>query len=376
MWGDAAFPKGSINISGPLDTMLSMVDAQGFAFNASFTLWLFTGVTDFGFMGGNVQGATFLTPSYDFGAPVTESGVLRPLYAELQGVLAKHGATVGSGPPPAPPPVAAFPPVTMTQALPLLDPAVLAALTPNPIASNTPRGMEELGVGYGYVLYSSTLDHAPELPTSGVSIALGGMHDRALVMLRGRPTLVCNTPWDACGSADCGAVPNLTKAAVQANVTVGPSVDLLVENRGRSCYGNAMEVPTTGITRWVQANGRALPGYQIYPLGTMDNVSAVLAPLWQTNAVSSNPSPAFYRGTFNIAPGAVADTYLNLRGWGKGQAYVNGHALARFFDVGPQYTHYCPAGFLAEGVNEVSTTACKRFFSPGCVFVPIASCRR
>lgn len=88
---------------------------------------------------------------------VAESGVVRPQYAKLQAVLAKHGAVVGSGPPPAPPPVAAFPPITMRQALPLLDAAVLAALTPQPIASPTPRGMEELGIGYGYALYSTTL---------------------------------------------------------------------------------------------------------------------------------------------------------------------------------------------------------------------------
>ena len=64
-------------------------------------------------------------------------------------MLAKHGATVGAGPPPAPPPVAAFRPIVMAQALPLLDSAVLAALSPHPVASATPRGMEELGVGYG-----------------------------------------------------------------------------------------------------------------------------------------------------------------------------------------------------------------------------------
>jgi hypothetical protein len=52
-----------------------------------------------GFQGGSVGGsgaAQYLTPSYDFGAPVTESGSLRPLYGLLQAVLAKHGATVGT----------------------------------------------------------------------------------------------------------------------------------------------------------------------------------------------------------------------------------------------------------------------------------------
>jgi beta-galactosidase len=129
-------------------------------------------------------------------------------------------------------------------------------------------------------------------------------------------------------------------------------VDLLVENRGRSCYGNGMEIPTTGIDRWVQADGQALPGWTIYPLGTMANVSAALATLW---AAGSDPqvAPAFYRGNFFIAAGHLADTYLNLQGWGKGMAYINGRALARYNHAGPQFTHYCPSGFLREGNNEL-----------------------
>ena len=207
MWGSGSFPSTPIDIAPVVDAMLGKNDTAGAAFNASFTLWLFSGVTDFGFQGGNVQGANYLTPSYDFGAPVTESGALRPQYAKLQAVLAKHGATVGSGPPPSPPPVTAFPPVTMTQALPLLDTAVLAALTPQPIASPTPRGMEELGIGYGYALYSTTLPEPQASNKNNVGIALGGMHDRALVMIEKVPKLVCEGAYQICGGAACGPVP-------------------------------------------------------------------------------------------------------------------------------------------------------------------------
>jgi hypothetical protein len=80
MWGDAQFPKGAVDIAPVVDAMLGQQDTHGAPFNASFTLWLFTGVTDFGFQGGNVHGTDYLTPSYDFGAPVTESGALRPQY--------------------------------------------------------------------------------------------------------------------------------------------------------------------------------------------------------------------------------------------------------------------------------------------------------
>lgn len=447
MWGDKQFPSPPADIAPVVDAMLSMNDTAGAAFNASFTLWLFAGVTDFGFQGGSVQGGQFLTPSYDFGSPVTESGALRPQYAKLQQVLAKHGASVGSGPASTPPPVAAFPPVAMTAVLPLLNTAVLAALTPHPIASATPRGMEELGIGYGFALYSTTLPQ-PQASNKNVGIALGGMHDRALVILDKQPKLLCEGSYGVCGSASCGPVPapaNGTDAGCPAGYTehapgfwgnpipntnasqpavgvdacgarcsadpqcvafevfdpnnlqqchtfdkvmsppftpntnmrtcvknhssfevaagisstegtrtgaAAPAVDLLVENRGRSCYGNGMEIPTTGIDRWVQADGQALPGWTIYPLGTMANVSAALATLW---AAGSDPqvAPAFYRGNFFIAAGHLADTYLNLQGWGKGMAYINGRALARYNHAGPQFTHYCPSGFLREGNNEL-----------------------
>jgi hypothetical protein len=143
------------------------------------------------------------------------------------------------------------------------------------------------------------------------------------------------------------------RSAVDTASGVGaPTVDVLVENRGRSCYGNGMEAPTTGIDRWVQADGQALPGWTVHPLGTLANVSAALAPLWVA-ARSSVVGPAFYRASFTIATGQLADTYVNLKGWGKGMAYVNGHALARYYGIGPQFTHYCPSGFLREGSNEL-----------------------
>ena len=39
--------------------------------------------------------------------------------------------------------------------------------------------------------------------------------------------------------------------------------------------------------------------------------------------------------------------------WGKGQVYVNGHALGRFWSIGPQQTLYCPGCWLKKGDNEI-----------------------
>jgi beta-galactosidase len=63
------------------------------------------------------------------------------------------------------------------------------------------------------------------------------------------------------------------------------------------------------------------------------------------------PGPAFHRGTFTLA--TVADTYLDVRGLGKGFVWVNGHNLGRTWSVGPQESLYLPAPWLQKGVNEV-----------------------
>lgn len=59
----------------------------------------------------------------------------------------------------------------------------------------------------------------------------------------------------------------------------------------------------------------------------------------------------YYRGYFNLKK--VGDTFLNFETWGKGQVYVNGHALGRIWSIGPQQTLYVPGCWLKKGQNEL-----------------------
>ena len=61
--------------------------------------------------------------------------------------------------------------------------------------------------------------------------------------------------------------------------------------------------------------------------------------------------PAFHRGTFEVD--TPADTFLALPGWTKGQAWVNGFHLGRYWNRGPQHTLYVPAPVLRPGTNEL-----------------------
>ena len=38
---------------------------------------------------------------------------------------------------------------------------------------------------------------------------------------------------------------------------------------------------------------------------------------------------------------------------GKGAIWINGHALGRYWDIGPQQTLYVPGVWLKEGDNEI-----------------------
>jgi beta-galactosidase len=49
-----------------------------------------------------------------------------------------------------------------------------------------------------------------------------------------------------------------------------------------------------------------------------------------------------------------ADTYLDLTGWTKGNAWVNGFHLGRYWSRGPQRTLYVPRPVLRPGANEIT----------------------
>jgi beta-galactosidase len=61
--------------------------------------------------------------------------------------------------------------------------------------------------------------------------------------------------------------------------------------------------------------------------------------------------PAFFRGSFDVAE--PADTFLGLRSWTKGVAWVNGFCLGRYWETGPHRSLYVPGPLLRKGENEV-----------------------
>ncbi|MFZ0661460.1 MAG: beta-galactosidase family protein [Acidobacteriaceae bacterium] len=288
----------------------------------SVSLYMFHGGTSFGWMNGaNSNGKNYEpdVTSYDYDAALDESGRPTAKYFAFRKVIAKDTGVT-------PPPVPRVDPPISVPAIPLAASASLWANLPAPVHSEQVLSMEDVGQSYGYILYRTHLHAA-----AGGKLVIDQPHSYAEVYVNGK--LV--------GTVD----RRLRQDSVLLPASVSSArLDILVENTGRVNFGHGINGERAGITRQVTLNGARLTGWDIYPL-----------PMTDVNKLnySSAPceGPCFYRGSFNLAQ--TGDTFLDTREFTKGELWLNGRALGRIWDVGPQQTLYAPAPWLKNGRNEI-----------------------
>ena len=315
-WGEKHHDTNTEQQAQELDWILS----QGYSIN----LYMFHGGTSFGFMSGaNWDHSTYEpdVTSYDYDSPVSESGALTKKYSAFRDVIARHRPGVELPDPPPPLPVIELPEFQLKQA------ASLWASLPQPIHAETPRSMEFYGQSYGYILYRTTMKAAG----SG-ELVVKQMRSYARVYIDGK--LV--------GTLD----RRKKQDRLQVQVPQDATLDILVEGTGRINFTTELRNERQGINGPVTLGGKDLNGWQVFPL-PMDHLSK----LHYSETALEHGGAAFYRGRFELAE--TGDSFLDLRGWGKGAVWVNGHALGRFWNVGPQQTLYLPAPWLRKGSNEV-----------------------
>ncbi len=307
-------------IAQDLDEILS----QG-----SVNIYMFHGGTSFGFLNG-ANDYDRLTPdvsSYDYDAPLTEDGQITPKYTAMQNVISKY---------------VSVPHVPLTTrikrrgygALPLKDAVSLFAVLEDigkPVESLRPIPMEMLSQSYGYVLYRSNIDTGTLIE----KFRLTQTGDRASVFLDQRRFL---TLFDR----------ELTiEHAVEWPHAKGASLDILVENLGRVNFGVMMCRQAKGIAGGVVVNSHMHSGWLQYSLPLSSEEISKL----DFSKEYREELPAFYRFEFDVAE--KGDTFLDMTGWGKGCAFLNGFNLGRFWDIGPQRRLYIPAPLLKLGMNEI-----------------------
>ncbi|MDE6099347.1 MAG: beta-galactosidase [Muribaculaceae bacterium] len=304
----------------------------------SFSLYMTHGGTNWGhWAGANSPGFAPDVTSYDYDAPISESGVATPKYHMLRKSLAKYS---GGKLPKVPAPVGtvAVKPFRLTEVAPLFE------NLPEAKTDAAIRTMEEYGQGFGSILYRTDL---PELKP-GAILTVNDPHDFAQVFVDN----------EYIGTLDRR---NGDRELVLPACARGARLDILVEAMGRINFGRAIK-DFKGITDKVtiteDRDGHnfvcELSGWQVYNLEDVPEfyTSMRFRPLSESDADAGGRLPrGVYRGTFTVdKPG---DTFLDFETWGKGLVYVNGHALGRIWEIGPQQTLYMPGCWLKKGENEI-----------------------
>ena len=346
-WGARHETRPAKDMVEGMDEMLSK--------GISFSLYMTHGGTSFGhWAGANSPGFQPDVTSYDYDAPINEYGHTTPKYFELREMMAKHndGKKLPAVPK-APMPLVSVPTFKFTEYKPLIYGYT------KKMVEQAPKTFEEYDMGWGTMAYVVSLP-ANDKP----STLTGEFNDFAQVYLNnkyiGKIDRVKNEK-----SLDLPAMPDSGKLTI------------VVEGMGRINFGRAIkdykgivgnvtitsQSPygeiTLKPTAWTQF---AIPDDYQNAVKALSGNSMADAELKEAVAkahpdavIKIDPwgesKAGYYRGYFNIKK--VGDTFINMEAFGKGQVYVNGHALGRFWQIGPQQTLYLPGCWLKKGKNEV-----------------------
>ena len=352
-WGARHETRPAKDMVEGMDEMLSK--------GISFSLYMTHGGTSFGhWAGANSPGFAPAVTSYDYDAPINEYGQATPKFWELRKMMEKYNdGKKMPNVPKAPMPIITVPKFELTEFAPLLS-----AIT-KPVNGEI-KTFEEMDMGWGTMMYSTRL---PEITSQ--SVLSGEFHDFAQVFI----------DQQYIGKID--RVKN-EKSLIIPAVKKGAELIIIVEGMGRINFGRAIKdfkgivgnVTLTTETDNVemmltpkQWTNVAIPDDYQTAVRALDRVKGVNDQVTAGKVKGSVPALAltqgyegskklgdimkagYHRGYFNLKK--VGDTFLNFETWGKGQVYVNGHAMGRIWSIGPQQTLYVPGCWLKKGKNEI-----------------------
>ena len=332
-WGARHETRDAKDMVNGMDEMLSK--------GISFSLYMTHGGTSFGhWAGANSPGFAPDVTSYDYDAPINEYGLATPKFYQLREMMAKYNdGKKMPAVPKAPMPIITVPKFELKEFAPFhgnqhLIPAV------------NPMTFEEMDLGWGMTYYVTKL---PEVPVQ--SVLTMDAHDYAQVFI------------DDVYIGKIDRVKNEKSLTLPA-IKQGQKMSILVEAMGRINFGRAIK-DFKGIVGDVVINTEIDGNEVAWTLKrwTMTPISDDYYRASRSFDSDANPNSlgkplgdhmgkrGYYRGYFNLKK--VGDTFLNFETWGKGQVYVNGHAMGRIWSIGPQQTLYVPGCWLKKGKNEV-----------------------
>ena len=288
----------------------------------SFSIYMAHGGTTFGFWTGADRPFKPDTSSYDYDAPISEAGWTTDKFFKTRELFAKYllpGETIPE--PPAKNSLITIAPVEVKEFAPIF------ANLPAPRADEQPRNFEAYDQNFGCIVYRTKIPAGP-----AATVEAKAIHDIGQVFLNG----------ERVGFTDRRSRNfKVTLPERKAEATL----DILVEAMGRVNFGPEVH-DRKGIQGPVTLAGKELSGWQIFNLPLDEKMLGGLK-----YSANKPAGPAFYRAKVNIEKSG--DCFLSMRPWGKGYAWVNGHNLGRYWNIGPQQTMYVPGPWLKPGENEI-----------------------
>lgn len=305
----------------------------------SFSLYMTHGGTSFGhWAGANSPGFAPDVTSYDYDAPINEYGQATEKFHILRNTLAKYSEGKLPPVPKLPAELISVPEFKLTRVMSLND-FVTATKDSRDIFT-----MEDMNTGWGMIKYSTTL---PDIPVKSL-LTLNDCHDFAQVFVNGE------------------YIGKIDRVRNEKNITLpkvkkGDALVILVEAMGRINFGRAVK-DFKGITESVTLNADIdgdevtwnLKNWLIQTIADdygmiRQKMSQAHDDLWRSEYIKS--AGGYFLGEFNLKK--TGDTFINMEAFGKGQVWINGHAIGRYWSIGPQQTLYVPGCWLKKGKNEV-----------------------
>jgi beta-galactosidase len=296
-WGTKHHEVDPKTYANKLDTVL-----KG---GISINMYMFHGGTSRGFMNGaNYSDGNAYEPqisSYDYDAPLDEAGNATAKFMLFREAIKKNLPADQTLPVvPVAKPAAALPVITFARSTDIFN------LIGKPKLSENPLTFEALNQPYGFVLYNSTIKGGRK----GV-IKINELRDYGIVYINKKRVGVLDR--------------RLNQDSLVVDLPAGNvQLDILVENMGRINFGPYLLENNKGITKNVTFNGVEIKSWKMYPLPFDKIDTKQIQP-----KVNSQSAAVLKSASFNLTK--VADTYLDMRQWGKGLVWVNGHNLGKYW---------------------------------------------
>ncbi|KAJ8977163.1 hypothetical protein NQ317_003103 [Molorchus minor] len=202
------------------------------------------------------------------------------------------------------------------------------------------------GQSYGYIVYRKKY---LDIPANSTLTIGGRICDSLVVLVNGK--LVSKPLTNTSDLNDFGfwrlKDSNIT---LSSTGLTGATLDLLVENWGRNNFG-LLEQFNQFKGLWqgpISLNNVEIRNWEISPL---EFKKSWVGRLVRWRRPDSFTGPALYKTNFYV--NQTRDTYLDMQDWCKGIVIVNNFVLGRYSKIGPQQSLYLPAPFLRIGWNNI-----------------------